>query len=80
MDVDDTDLSGVLVQGTKERYKVVSMIGRELLVTEQRCSIIERLAIAASWCIKKLNCYNQLLPTIWLQDQVLRLCTLMLLK
>ena len=26
VDVDDTNLSGVLVQGTKERYKVVSMI------------------------------------------------------
>ena len=34
VDVDDTDLSGVLVQGTKERYKVVSMVGRELLVME----------------------------------------------
>ena len=63
MDVDDTYLSGVLVQGTKERYKVVSMIGQELLVTEQQCSITECLAIASSWCVKKLNRYTNYLAS-----------------
>ena len=48
VDVDNTDLSGVLVQGKHDDYKVVSMIGRELCLTERKCSIIKRLAIAAA--------------------------------
>ena len=61
IDVDNTDLSGILVQGKGDDYKVVSMVGRELLITEQRCSVIERLAIAAAWCVKKLHRYTDLL-------------------
>ena len=63
VDVDDTDLSGVLVQGKHNDYKVVSMIGRELLLTERKCSIIERLAIAAAWCVKKLGRYTNYLAS-----------------
>ena len=61
VDVDETDLSGVLTQGHKNNYKVVSMVGRELMWTEQCCSIIERLAIATAWCVKKLNRYTHFL-------------------
>ena len=48
VDVDEIDLSGVLTQGHKNNYKVVGMVGQELMVTEQHCSIIERLAITAA--------------------------------
>lgn len=34
VDIDETDLSGVLVQGHKDNYKVVSMLDREFMVTE----------------------------------------------
>ena len=53
VDIDETDLSGVLTQGHKNNYKEVGMVGRELMATEQCCSIIEWLTIAAVWCVKK---------------------------
>ena len=34
VDIDETDLSGVLAQGHKDNYKVVNMLGHELIVTE----------------------------------------------
>ena len=61
VDVDEIDLSGVLTQGHKNNYKVVNMVGWELMVTKQCYSIIERLAIAAVWCVKKLNWYTNFL-------------------
>ena len=63
IDVDDTDLSGVLVQGEGSEYRVIAMVGRELQVTEVKCSLIERLALAAAWCVKKLNRYTAFLAS-----------------
>ena len=34
VDADETDLPGVLAQGHKDNYKVVNMVGRELMETE----------------------------------------------
>ena len=48
VDADEIDLSGVFAHGHKNNFKVVSMVGQELMVTEQCCSLIERLAIAAA--------------------------------
>ena len=33
VDVDETDLSGVLIQGHKNNYKVVIKVGWEVMVT-----------------------------------------------
>ena len=41
VDVAERDLSGVVTQGHKNNYKVVSMLGQELMVIEQCSSIIE---------------------------------------
>ena len=53
IDADDTDMSGVLVQGEGESYRVCAMVGRESQITETKCSVIEHLALAAAWCLKK---------------------------
>ena len=41
MDADDTDMSGELVQGTNNSYRIISMVGRELQITEAKCSTSE---------------------------------------
>ena len=55
IDADDTNISGALVQGEGESYHVCAIVGRELQITEAKCGVIERLAMAAAWCVKKLN-------------------------
>ena len=58
VDADDTDMSGVLVQGTNNSYHMIAMVGCEPQITEAKCSMIKRLALAAAWCVKKLNHYT----------------------
>ena len=52
VDAVDTDMSGVLVQGTNNSYRIISMVGRELQITEAKCNMIEHLALTAAWCMK----------------------------
>ena len=42
----------------QQSYRVVAMVGRALQITEAKCSVIERLDLAAAWCVKKLNRYT----------------------
>lgn len=42
VDADDTNGSAVLVQGSGENYRVVELMGRELMATEAGTSLLIR--------------------------------------
>lgn len=58
VDVSDADLSVVLTQGEGESYTVVGFGGRSLAIQEARCSLMERLLVAALWGVKRWARYT----------------------
>ena len=64
VDVDNTDCSAVMVQLRQDGdMHVVAMIGRELMKSEQKCTMLERLMLCACWAVKRLSQYVLYLPS-----------------
>ena len=54
VDADSSDCSAVVVQGDLDSYRVVSMLGRALTVTEASCGYLERLLICAIGALQRI--------------------------
>ena len=61
VDADSTDGSAVMTQGAGESYTVIEMLGRSLLPTEAKGTLLERQLLIAAWAVKRLAKY-----TLWL--------------
>jgi hypothetical protein len=58
MDVDSHYCSAVLTQGEGEDLKIIALLGRPLLATEQSCELMERLLTSTLWALKKMGRYT----------------------
>lgn len=61
---DGTNAACVVTQGSGDAYAVVSLLGRELTVTEQGYTELERLLVAATWCIRRLASFAMFVPGV----------------
>lgn len=55
VDSDEKAGSAVLIQGKKDTYKVVSIVGKNLTITKQKLILVKQLLLIAIWAIGKLR-------------------------
>lgn len=53
-----------MVQWEGSDSRVVAMIGRPFTPTEKACTFVERLLIAAAWCVERMSHYTMFLPEL----------------
>lgn len=62
MDVDDSDLSIVLTQGTGDNYRIIGMTGRPLTISELKLPRVEQLLVVALYGLKHFARVTQHIP------------------
>ena len=64
MDADDEYCCAVLVQGTGEDQRVITLMTRELAIMESMLPKVERYLVVAHWGMKRFSRYTLFLPSV----------------